>query len=81
VGLANQRETTILWDRHTGQPLHNAVVWQDTRVADLVKEQAKLLDCGIVVPPSSPRTLILSRYEDLKYRGRTQAGTCKPKAG
>ena len=34
VGITNQRETTVLWDRRTGQPIHNAIVWQDTRVAD-----------------------------------------------
>jgi glycerol kinase len=32
VGITNQRETTVLWDRRTGAPLHNAIVWQDTRV-------------------------------------------------
>ncbi len=36
VGITNQRETTVLWDRRTGKPLHNALVWQDTRVGDLV---------------------------------------------
>jgi glycerol kinase len=36
VGVTNQRETTLLWDRHTGAPLHNALVWQDTRVDPLV---------------------------------------------
>ena len=36
VGITNQRETTVLWDRATGEPLHNALVWQDTRVGDLV---------------------------------------------
>ncbi|MCL7463495.1 glycerol kinase GlpK [Phaeovulum sp. NW3] len=33
IGITNQRETTILWDRATGQPLHNAIVWQDRRTA------------------------------------------------
>jgi glycerol kinase len=33
IGIANQRETTILWDRHTGEPVHNAIVWQDRRTA------------------------------------------------
>jgi glycerol kinase len=33
VGITNQRETTVLWDRTTGEPLHRAVVWQDTRTA------------------------------------------------
>jgi glycerol kinase len=36
VGITNQRETTLLWNRRTGQPLHHAIVWQDTRVGDLV---------------------------------------------
>jgi glycerol kinase len=31
VGIANQRETTVVWDRRTGRPFHNAIVWQDTR--------------------------------------------------
>jgi glycerol kinase len=38
VGIANQRETTVLWDRKTGKPVANAIVWQDTRVADYVAE-------------------------------------------
>ena len=38
VGITNQRETTVLWDRHTGEPLHNALVWQDTRVNELVAD-------------------------------------------
>ena len=33
VGIANQRETTVLWDRQTGEPLYNAIVWQDRRTA------------------------------------------------
>jgi glycerol kinase len=36
VGVTNQRETTLLWDRNTGEPVHNAIVWQDTRVEPLV---------------------------------------------
>src|SRR3954468_3430850 len=34
VGITNQRETTIVWDRTTGEPVHNAIVWQDRRTAD-----------------------------------------------
>ena len=41
IGITNQRETTILWDRRTGRPAHNAIVWQDMRVADAVAEFAK----------------------------------------
>ncbi len=35
VGITNQRETTIVWDRQTGEPIHNAIVWQDRRTAPL----------------------------------------------
>jgi glycerol kinase len=41
IGIANQRETTVLWNRHTGQPVHNALVWQDTRVDSLVARHAE----------------------------------------
>ena len=34
IGITNQRETTVLWDRETGEPVHNAIVWQDRRTAD-----------------------------------------------
>jgi glycerol kinase len=34
IGITNQRETTIVWDRETGEPVHNAIVWQDRRTAD-----------------------------------------------
>lgn len=37
VGITNQRETTLLWDRKTGEPLHNALVWMDTRTDELVE--------------------------------------------
>lgn len=41
IGITNQRETTVLWNRKTGEPVANALVWQDTRVADYVSEFAK----------------------------------------
>jgi glycerol kinase len=41
IGITNQRETTVVWDRKTGVALCNAIVWQDTRVADLVAAFAK----------------------------------------
>jgi glycerol kinase len=41
IGITNQRETTIVWNRKTGRPITNALVWQDTRVADYVSELAK----------------------------------------
>ncbi|MGW7594996.1 FGGY family carbohydrate kinase, partial [Streptomyces rubiginosohelvolus] len=38
LGITNQRETTVLWDRRTGKPVHNAIVWQDTRTSGLCEE-------------------------------------------
>jgi glycerol kinase len=38
IGVTNQRETTIVWDRHTGKPVHNAIVWQDRRTAPIVDD-------------------------------------------
>ena len=35
IGITNQRETTIIWDRETGEPIHNAIVWQDRRTAGM----------------------------------------------
>ncbi len=41
VGVTNQRETTIVWNRNTGEPYHNAVVWQDTRTDRICKQLAE----------------------------------------
>ena len=41
IGITNQRETTVVWDRKTGEPVYNALVWQDTRVAEFVAELAR----------------------------------------
>ncbi len=38
IGITNQRETTVVWDKHTGKQLHNAIVWLDTRTSGLVDE-------------------------------------------
>ncbi len=38
IGIANQRETTIVWNRETGAPVHNAIVWQDRRTADFCEQ-------------------------------------------
>lgn len=43
IGITNQRETVVVWDRASGQPIHNAIVWQDRRTADLC---AALRDAG-----------------------------------
>lgn len=41
VGITNQRETTVVWNRYTGKPYYNALVWQDTRVGNMVAELSK----------------------------------------
>jgi len=41
IGIANQRETTVVWDRRTGQPIHNAIVWQDTRTDEFISQLAR----------------------------------------
>lgn len=58
IGIANQRETVIVWDRRTGEPVHNAIVWQDRRTADLCAElRAQGLDklfqakTGLILDP------------------------------
>ncbi|MDO5051372.1 MAG: glycerol kinase GlpK [Pseudoclavibacter sp.] len=40
IGITNQRETAVVWDRHTGEPVYNAIVWQDTRTQDIVDRLA-----------------------------------------
>ena len=40
IGITNQRETTVVWDRHTGKPIYNAIVWQDTRTDVIINELA-----------------------------------------
>ncbi|GAB0134446.1 hypothetical protein EsDP_00002818 [Epichloe bromicola] len=73
VGVTNQRETTVLWDKHTGEPLCNAVVWPDTRTRPLVRELKakdgadKLLNlCGLPLStyPSSVKLVWLLRNND-----------------
>jgi glycerol kinase len=58
IGITNQRETTLVWDRATGKPLHNAIVWQDRRTADIcAKMKAAWLEdefkraTGLVLDP------------------------------
>ena len=41
IGITNQRETTIVWDRHTGRPVYNAIVWQCRRTADICEQMKK----------------------------------------
>ena len=59
LGITNQRETTIVWDRATGKPVHNAIVWQDRRTADICAE----LKSSNVEPQLAAKTgLLLDPY-------------------
>lgn len=73
VGITNQRETTCVWDTKTGEPLHNAIVWTDTRAGSIVRELKardgadKLMQqCGLPLStyPSSTKLLWLIRNVD-----------------
>jgi glycerol kinase len=59
VGIANQRETTLVWDRTTGQPIHNAIVWQDRRTAEMCR---KLKDAGGETLVARRSGLVLDPY-------------------
>lgn len=59
IAITNQRETTVLWDRHTGQPIAPAIVWQDRRTADLC---VKLREQGHLEKIQSKTGLVLDAY-------------------
>jgi glycerol kinase len=87
IGIANQRETTLVWDRSSGRPLHRAIVWQDRRTADIC---ARLKDAGhetlfaaktgLLLDPYFSGTKLVwllrqGRIGDLARRGRLAFGT------
>ncbi len=59
IGIANQRETTLVWDRNTGEPLYNAIVWQDRRTADYCKS---LKEQGLEASVSEKTGLLIDPY-------------------
>ena len=59
IGITNQRETTIVWDRKTGEPIHNAIVWQDRRTADIC---AGLQQAGHAAMVTARTGLLLDPY-------------------
>ena len=59
IGITNQRETTIIWERKTGKPIHNAIVWQDRRTADVC---AKLKKAGLEKDVRKKTGLVLDPY-------------------
>src|SRR3954468_11057424 len=82
VGIANQRETTILWDRQTGEPIHNAIVWQDRRTAPLCNELKEVgaeslvrERTGLVIDPYFSGTKIAWLLDEIPgARGRAERG-------
>ncbi len=59
VGITNQRETTVVWDRKTGKPIHNAIVWQDRRTAGTIRQ---LSDEGHEAEVQKKTGLLLDPY-------------------
>ena len=59
IGITNQRETAVLWDRKTGEPLHRAIVWQDRRTADVA---AGLREAGHEAMVQAATGLVLDPY-------------------
>ncbi|MGC2412183.1 MAG: glycerol kinase GlpK [Stellaceae bacterium] len=80
IGITNQRETTVLWERATGRPLHNAIVWQDRRTAEICESwrAAGLADMvaartGLVIDPyfsASKISWLLDALPGLRARAR-----------
>ena len=59
IGITNQRETTIVWDRHTGEPIHRAIVWQCRRTAEYCDS---LKDKGLVDTVRAKTGLVIDAY-------------------
>ena len=59
IGITNQRETTLVWDRQTGTPIHRAIVWQDRRTADMCRT---LKDAGHEAEVAARTGLLLDPY-------------------
>ena len=80
IGITNQRETTLVWDRATGQPVHNAIVWQDRRTADFCRslrdagdDRAIIARTGLLADPYFSGTKlkwILDHVEGARDRAR-----------
>jgi glycerol kinase len=80
IGITNQRETTIVWDRASGKPIHNAIVWQDRRTADACAalrraghEPAVSAKTGLVLDPYFSATKIAWLLDNGHDRARVSA--------
>jgi glycerol kinase len=82
IGITNQRETAVIWDRATGQPIHNAIVWQDRRTAPLCDtlragghEPEMSAKTGLVLDPYFSATKIAWLLENVEgARAKAEAG-------
>ena len=83
VGITNQRETTLVWDCRTGKPLHNAIVWLDTRTAALCDRLTEQLGSQVrrssrhsSRAPAAPCAVIMRQYERSVRPTRTSPCSC-----
>ncbi len=80
IGITNQRETTILWDRKTGEPVAPAIVWQDRRTSDFCQEhreqwQTMVVErTGLRLDPYFSATKLHYLLQDPSLKGRSEAG-------
>lgn len=82
IGITNQRETTVVWDRKTGEPIHHAIVWQDRRTASLCTKlksdghESMVVDrTGLLIDPYFSATKIAWLLDNVEgARARAEAG-------
>ncbi|SHJ15021.1 glycerol kinase GlpK [Wenxinia saemankumensis] len=82
IGITNQRETTLVWDRATGQPIHNAIVWQDRRTAAFCREleaaghgETVTATTGLLIDPYFSATKLKWLLDEVEgARARAEAG-------
>ena len=74
LGIANQRETTVVWDPRNGKPVAHAINWQDTRTADFVDGLRQRARCGDVPRDQRPGALVVLR----RARGCAGCSTTRP---
>ena len=79
LGITNQRETTLLWDRASGEPLHNAIVWHDARTSSLC--QAMREDLGSQVRRDCIRPMRLRGTWLSVHASRARANAAGTQAG
>ncbi len=80
IGITNQRETTVIWDRATGEPIHNAIVWQDRRTSDFCSQHQDRNDwlaarTGLLLDPYFSATKIAWLLDHVEgARARAERG-------